>query len=227
MNAPNEYLCRLYGTEKQAEIPMGGRVALGVLGLALAASAIGKLERRQMTDQMENRAFNGQELQRLSPMNEGFRGRARPMISPYGQPSMGMLPAEGVPIGYDDGMVRLASVLHETGRRMAKQAMNPPPTATSALAGIAGSLGGIADKVKALPGMLKGKSGLGWKGQLGLGAAGIGAAVLGTKAVNKGLGALGHEDTHPVNYGTAQYGGPRLANGVNQYGVPQVGTPFQ
>jgi len=229
MSGPNELLCRLYGTEKNAEIPIGGRVALGVLGLALAASAIGKMEQRHEVQHDDNRAFNGQELQRISPMNDGFRGRVRPMISPYGQPTMGMLSAEGVPVGYDDGMVRLASVARETGRLMAKQAMNVPPvpSMSGALSGIASSVGGLVDKAKALPGMLKGKTGLGWKGQLGLGAAGLGAAYLGTKAVNKGFGALGHEDSHPVNYGTAQYGGPRLANGVNQYGVPQVGTPFQ
>jgi hypothetical protein len=57
------------------------------------------------------------------------------------------------------------------------------------------------------------------------GAGVLGAGALGAKAINTGVGALGQEPKGPATFGGSRYG-TQLANGVNQYGQPQLGTPL-
>jgi hypothetical protein len=58
------------------------------------------------------------------------------------------------------------------------------------------------------------------------GALGAGALGLGAYAVAKPtLGYLSKEQ-QPANWGGTDFGAPQLPYGVNQYGQPQLGTPF-
>jgi hypothetical protein len=57
------------------------------------------------------------------------------------------------------------------------------------------------------------------------GAGVLGAGALGAKAINTGVQALGQEPKGPATFGGGRFG-TQLANGVNQYGQPQLGTPL-
>lgn len=64
------------------------------------------------------------------------------------------------------------------------------------------------------------------RGALAAGLVGAGALGLGAYALAKPtLGYLSKEQK-PANWGETDYGAPQLAYGVNQYGYPQLGTPF-
>ena len=58
---------------------------------------------------------------------------------------------------------------------------------------------------------------------IGLGM-GAGALYLGTKAL-RGASNLMSQEAHPARYGTQQFGGSRIAYGVNEYGQPDTRAP--
>ena len=113
-------------------------------------------------------------------------------------------------MGFDEGMVRLASIARASGRTLTK------------VAGIGGAYTGVAANAGKFLGAATKTVLPGLKGQLALGAGVLGAGYLGTKAVKGGLRALGNEG-HPKNYGAGNY---QVPFGVNEYGHPQVGTPL-
>jgi hypothetical protein len=128
--------------------------------------------------------------------------RIRPLIG------RGFIDPAMIPLGqYDDGMIRLASIAQASGRALAKVA------GMGSIASMAASAG------KLLPKTSKGIIPARWKGQLALGAAGVGAAYVGTKAVGAGLKALSHEG-NPKNYGAGNF---QIPQGINEYGQPQLG----
>lgn len=91
--------------------------------------------------------------------------------------------------------------------------------------GILGSLGGIGQKVQQglqQSGVTSLRGAAMTAGGLALGGMAIKGAVGGAK---KGLDVMSREAT-PQQYGTQQFGGSRVPFGVNDYGQPDLRTPF-
>lgn len=114
-------------------------------------------------------------------------------------------------------------------------APKPPPAlgqAASTLAGgaaagggLMGALGGIGQKVHQglqQSGITSLKGAATTAGGLALGGMAIKGAVGG---VQKGLDVMARE-AGPQQYGTQQYGGSRVPYGINEYGQPDLRTPF-
>lgn len=202
--SPNPLLAAHYGTEDvflektAGELPLIGR-----LSAALFAAGVGHHLAKSQAEQRDEAELMTQaaeelERQRLGPATSTLKHTRSPTF--IGQ---GFLDPALIPVGMDEGMVRLA---HATGRTLAKSA----GIGTALAAGTGKALGGAA------------KSLGGWKGSLALGAGVIGAGVLGTKAFQGGMNAMKGE-TGSKNYGAGNY---QMPFGVNEYGHPQVGTPL-
>jgi hypothetical protein len=199
---PRPDLLHTYGTtdvleEKTAgELPLVARVSAALLNAGLGHAAVKSQGEQRDDAALMNLAAEDLEQRRLSPATQSLRHTHAPALIGRGfvDPAM-------VPVGFDEGMVRLAQA---SGRVLAKLG-GIGYTALAAKAG--GTLG------KLMPGL---------KGQLALGAGGVGAAYLGTKAVKSGLKAFGGESA-PKNYGAGNY---QVPFGVNEYGHPQLGTPL-
>jgi hypothetical protein len=225
---PNALLMRVYETEdvyldKQA----GLAPRPSFFGPIPAAVTNWYLARQYQEHQKEKR-------QKAVLMNELIRERNREEMRDVDQ----NLEYSQVPYS---SMVRLASIASEIGEDLAKEAgigdlasfsKNILSAGKSALQTGAKALQGGASKAlgaltPAAPSAAQGflnraglsPSSLKWKIPLAAGAAGAGYL-----AMKGGQGAMNYmsQEAHPQSYGT----GPRLNYGVNQYGQPQVGSPF-
>jgi hypothetical protein len=208
---PNAELTRCYGTEHvleektAGEIPLVARLSAALLS-ASAGHAVVKSQAEQRDEaDLLNLAAEELEKSRLRPATSALRHTRSPGIIGRGQ---GFIDPSLVPLGMDEGMVRLASMADRSGRALTK------------IAGIgtvmAAGAGKLLEKgVQAVPGLG------GIKGSLALGAGVLGAGYLGTKAVRGGLKALGGEGRGAANYGAGNY---QVPMGVNEYGHPQLGT---
>ena len=197
---PRSDLLHAYGTEDvlrektAGELPLVARLSAALLSAGLGHAVVkSQGEQRDEAERM-NLAAEELEERRISPATSALRhSRAPALIGP------GFIDPAMVPVGLDEGMVRLAEA---TGRALAKVA------GIGSLAVQAGTALG-----KMMPGL---------KGQAALGAGTLGAAYLGTKAVKGGLNTLGRE-SGPRNFGA---GNNQVPFGVNEYGQPQSGTPL-
>lgn len=208
---PNPDLIQCYGTgdvflEKTAgELPLIARLSAALLNASMGRAAVKSQAEQKSEAELLNLAAEELEKERLRPTTSALDHKRAPAFI-----GKGMIDPAMVPVGFDEGMVRLASIAQASGRVLAK------------LAGIGGGYMNMAMGAgKALQsGVQKVMPGL--KGSLALGAGVLGAGVLGTKAVKGGLGLLGREST-PKNYGAGNY---QVPFGTNEYGRPQLGTPL-
>ena len=230
MNTPDVQLMRRYGTEDvflrklAGEEALLARLAGGLMGAGYARHEQNDAAKQQAQAAAMNEMGRELELLRIDRAALLLRGTPVPR---FANPSM---PFRDVPGGridnsqwqhdYDDGTVRLASIAAGAGSDMAKQAgFNMAGFAKTISEGASKAVGAI----KGVPGMLKG--GLGWKGNLALGAAGVGTLALGHKAVSGARNVAGAELAGPTTYGGGRFG-TQIPMGVNEYGQPQLGTPL-
>lgn len=227
---PNRELMRLYGTEDVfLEKQAGMAPLLARMGWGAARFEMGKHDVAHAQEQKAQAEELNQIARELEPINQASEGlrhtRAPVFVAPdmprRGGRGMGL---EDVPVGMDEGMVRLASIAIEAGQTLAKQAgvgemlMNfgkslGPAAAASGAAGAAGAGGGLMARLG------KDLGGGKWKWKLPALAGGAAATFGAVKGLKAGLNWLGKEPT-PYSY---NQGGPQLAYGVNQYGYPQLG----
>jgi hypothetical protein len=205
---PNPDLVEVYGTRDVFMAKTGGELPLVArLSAALFNASQGRREVRSAGEQraeaeLMTRAAEELEKERLRPATAALEHKRAPALI-----GRGFIDPQAVPIGFDEGMVRLA---HASGRALAKKA------------GIGGAyMGAAIGAGKAMQGFTQ-KLLPGMKGNLALGGAVLGAGYLGAKALKGGLNLLSHESA-PKNYGAGNY---QVPFGVNEYGRPQLGTPL-
>jgi hypothetical protein len=139
-------------------------------------------------------------------------------------------------------MIRLAAVGVDVGAELAKTAgigltsmegvaslmrsANPKAGLTGALntAKAVGQQGVQAAKSLGQQGVQAAKNTMG-KASLVVGGGTLAAGALGAYGINKGVQALGQPAPEPATFGGGRFG-QQLSYGVNQYGVPALGTPL-
>lgn len=126
MKLPNLTLMQHYGTagvfrEKTAGAsPFASRVAAAVFTGAMISSSQHGMALQQMEAHQLNEQFRLIEQRQMAPALDNLRHTRAPMFVPAGS---------DVPVGWDEGMVRLASIAHDCGSEMAKHALQLPPPA--------------------------------------------------------------------------------------------------
>lgn len=235
MNPPNLLLLRHYGTagvffEKAAgAAPFAARVAAAVFSGHMVHSASNEMDRQKLEAHQMNEQFRLLEERAMNPALQNLMHTQAPRFVQAGS---------DVPVGWDEGMVRLASIARRAGRNMAKiGALGAPMPAPVAKPVVKPAVAPVAKAPVSAPakpgGMVSGALSAGnsamntmfgssWKGKaLALGAV-AGGGYLGLKGLNKGLGWASRE-APPQSWGSSE---TQLPMGVNQYGVPQSGTPL-
>lgn len=216
MSGPNADLLKQYGT-KVASSPFAAKVLFAMSAMAIARNFAKEQHDQRLQAEMMNDRFQQLQMAELASTRQGAQYTRPPMmIAPEGV--RGDENAfSGVPLGFDQGMVRMAAVAAKAGRELAmleKQALGLPGIgmAGGAMGRAAGALGEAAKAPlrKAVRG-----------GALAVGALGLGAYAA-SKPV---MGALARETKTPT-YGATAQGAPQLAYGVNEYGSPEMGSPF-
>ena len=236
-STPNAALMQHYGTEsvflekKAGAASLLERLAGGAMGVGLWHHNAQSLAKQQQQAEQMNEMLRELELARVDQAGQTLRFTPVPRFAP-----------SFVPPGWDQGMVRLASVAAQAGADMAKEAglggfsdfmksMVPAlegagQKLTSAFNTAAPQLGqassGLLSKGKE---MLGGRLGLGLKGNLALAGIAAGGLALGSKGIQKATQTMGEEAGGPAVYGAGRHG-YQLSYGVNQYGQPQLGTPL-
>lgn len=276
MNLPNLSLMRQYGNSDVFFKKTAGLMssfAEKVTGSVFSGHMIHDAHLQMDHQKMEAHQMNEQirlvEDRIMGPSEQNLRHTQAPLFVQAGS---------DVPVGWDEGMVRLASIARDVGTDLTKLAIGAsmlpapgkltmtPSTLTSKVAPAAapvgfsapqkpGVLGQIQQSISGKPGELAGHKGTElpakntapinqpapaqagaakpgfmestfgnhWKAK-GLALAGMaGAGYAGLKGLNKGLGWASREPQTPSWGGS---GGYQLPMGVNQYGVPQNGTPL-
>lgn len=236
MNTPVPELMKQYGTEdvflsKTADaVPLLARLGASILNYKLVANNDEKAREQRLEDELRYEAVREHELAKMRPATENLRHTHAPMFLPAGS---------DVPVGYDEGMVRLASIATGVGADMAKEAGlgDFANFAKTMVAKVPGALKGLVNTTTsptgaASTGLIGGAKraltgGLGLKTNLALGAAAVGGTMLASKAMGATGRAMSREQEGPPVYGGAVRGvGYQLPFGVNQYGQPQVGSPL-
>jgi len=231
MNHPNLLLLRHYGTagvfaEKTAgAVPFAARVAAAVFSGHMARDAGQEMDRQRLEAHQMNEQFRLLEQRAMNPALQNLHHTQAPRFVEANS---------DLPVGWDEGMVRLASIARAAGRDIAKLAagvmpapvvkppmpMAKPVTPAPAAAAPAKSLTSTA--LSAGNGAMNTMFGPHWKGKaLALGAV-AGGGYLGLKGLNKGLGVMSRE-AGPQSWGSPE---TQLPMGVNQYGNPQLGSPL-
>lgn len=294
MNTPDLELLHAFGNEDVYADKIAGRadllarVALGLLGYGVGRMALSRTAGNQAQAEAVDDAFERMQRIQLQQAEQGARHTRPPIVIPVNSPGMRRWDGDAVPVGMDEGMVRLAHVAYSVGADMAKEALSIPsglgdaakglfgaakgilgggapsvgkvmgaaaqapkmPTLAAAAQKITGGLQaapkpppGVGQAASTLAGGLMGSlGGVGAKIQKGLQQSGIktpgdalrtagglalgGAAIKGgVSALKGGLNVMGRE-APPAQFGSVQQGGSRVANGINEYGQPDLRTPF-
>jgi len=291
VDQPDAELLRIFGNEDVYTDKLAGRaelvarLALGLIGYGAGRTELSR--QKALTAQAEamNAAFERMQTAQLQQAEAGARHTRPPIVIPAPVPGLHRWDGDAVPIGLDEGMVRLAAVAYDVGSDMAKEALSiqplvdtaksifgkvaptvgkvtktiaqgpkmptltaagqkvtgtlqsapkPPPAIGQAAptlaggaagSGILGSLGNIGQKVQQgiqQSGITSLRGAAMTAGGLALGGMAIKGAVGG---VQKGLDVMAREPG-PMQYGTQQYGGSRVPFGINEYGQPDLRTPF-
>lgn len=123
MNRPNLTLMQHYGTagvfkEKTAgSTPFAARVAAAVFAGRMAAEAGAEMSLQNMEAHQLNQQFRLLEERNMAPAIANLQHTRAPMFVPAGS---------DIPVGWDEGMVRLASIARACGTEMAKAAFGLP-----------------------------------------------------------------------------------------------------
>lgn len=217
MSTPDATLLSAYGNEDVYQAKLAGapsvlgRIAMGLLMSRKMRQDSEEFRLQRQQAHLMNLQLRAMELERINGNVQNLRyTRAPVMVAPY-MPSAGVnqgpMMADSIgygsdiPVGLDAGMVRLASIAKEAGAALAKHA------------GISRAVGTVTRPLVAkLPTSV----------QVGAGAAALGAGYLGMKAIDK-LGPAMAVEPELANF---NQGGFQVPYGTNQYGHPQLGTPF-
>ena len=198
VSAPNQLLLDRYRTDgvfaKLAAIPFVSpeQMAMGLLNFLMVRKNRDLDEQQELENVLRREATRELEASRMQQANGSLQHTRVPMLLPAGS---------NVPAGWDEGMVRLASIAAGAGADLAKEG--------GIGFSIAKSVGQIA-KPFALPALAVG----------GLMAAGAGG---------RAVARQGMKENPPPAYGmgTPTRGvGYQIPFGTNGYGQPQVGTPL-
>ena len=283
MTAPDLELMRRFGTEDVYADKLAGRaelvarLALGLLGYGSGRAELARQRSLQAQAEAMNDAFEHMQALKLQQAEANARHTRVPLVIPAPVPGVRRWDGDSVPVGMDEGMVRLAAVAFDVGADMAKEALSiqplveaakgifgkaapaigkamgtapapKAPTLASAAQKITGTAAAapkpppaVGQATAALTGQ-GGPTGLVGRLQSGLKQSGItslrgaavtagglalgGMAVKGAvKGVRKGTDIMSHE-AGPAQYGTQQFGGSRVPYGINEYGQPDLRSPF-
>lgn len=238
MNTPVPALMKCYGTEDifQEKLANGAsgllaRLGMGILDYHLVEGGQEAMAKQRAEEALMHEATREHALAQMRLAAEPLRGEGQVShvyadlgrgynenTSPRFRREVDALLSEGgytLPASLSDaGMTRLASIAAAAGADLAKEA------------GVGVPSGNLVSRAS---GALKGKLGLGWKGQALLGAGAIGAGVLATKGGQKLQRYAAKEPEGPAVFGMGKPSGNigyQIPMGVNQYGQPEVGTPL-
>lgn len=130
MNGPHPALTRRYGNEhiflqKEAgSVSLAARVAMGLITAESVRRFYDTLERGRQQSEMRAR---GLQMEDVPMMRQMTRHHAVPIFVganlPVGGQPMGLSP--DIPLGMDEGMVRMASIMADVGAEMAKEGIAP------------------------------------------------------------------------------------------------------
>lgn len=275
VNAPDQELLHAFGNEDVYADKLAGRselvarLAMGLMGYGIGRSELARQRSHQAEAEAMNEAFEHMQAMQLQQAESGARHTRPRIVIPAPVPGMRRWDGDAVPVGMDEGMVRLASVAYDVGADMAKEAF---PSAQPLIEGakklfgkigpavaqgpkMTGASGVVQAAPKPPPGVGQAAStlsagaagggllgGLGTKLQNGLQQTGIksmrgaamtaGGLALGGLAIKKAVGGVRKgvdvmaQEAGPAQYGAQQHGGSRVPNGINEYGQPDLRTPF-
>lgn len=119
MSLPNRTLMRHYGTERvflekeAGAAPLLARLGMGVLNYEMARRSAERDEQQRAEDALRYEAQREYELAKMRPATENLRHTRAPLLVPANS---------SMPVGWDEGMVRLASIAADTGADFAKEA---------------------------------------------------------------------------------------------------------
>ena len=205
---------RRYGTEAVFLAKTAGeassllaQLSMGILNFKMEKDRQKSYDQTRLEDEARAEITQAHERQRMHTATDHLLHTQAPLlISAAGSKGgRGELSADQVPVGMDEGMVRLACIAIGAGEELAtKLALGVPLPTKGILSSAKNFLGG----------------GLGMKGNL-LAIGGTAAAGL---ALNKGLNAtssyMQQDSRGPANYGPR--GGYQLPMGVSPQGQPQL-----
>jgi hypothetical protein len=283
MTAPDLELMRRFGNEDVYADKLAGRselvarLALGLIGYGSGRAELARQRSLQQQAAELNEAFERMQSLKLQQAETNARHTRVPLIIPAPVPGMRRWDGDSVPVGMDDGMVRLAAVAFDVGTDMAKEALSIQPLVESAKS-IFGKIGPTVGKVMSSAAAPKaptlaaagqkitgiaqaapkpppavgqagavltgqaGLTGLGARLQSGLKQSGTtslrGAAItagglaLGGMAIKGALGGVRKgvdvmsREAGPAQWGGQQFGGSKVPYGINEYGQPDIRSPF-
>lgn len=113
MTPPDADLTRIYGNEKAGAMPLPLRLVNAILQQQLARRAIDRQREARSQDALRSDAVRALAAMELMQANDRLRHTRPPVLleaGPEGSP-LPMLSGGAVPLGLDEGMVRLASVV--------------------------------------------------------------------------------------------------------------------
>ena len=249
---PNQRLMRLYGTEHVLQEKLAGagslieRIGMMLLNEGLLYSNRASDEQAKATHDQEYEARREHELNKIQPAVQALRhtdvpeqmtrlasvgismgrdlAKTAALFSPTGRGSFGAMVTQP--------LKRLGGRVAQAGQAAGQAVGQSAATAASRVPGAVKTVGQAASK---LPGV--GAAGMMGGAALGagklmaqhpgavLGAGVLGAGAVASKAINTGVQALGQGEAGPGTFGGGRFG-YQLANGVNAYGQPQLGTPL-
>lgn len=191
--------------------PFAARVAAAVFSGAMIHGAGAEMDRQKMEAHQLNEQFRLVEQRMMAPVNQSLQHTQAPRFVPA---------SSDLPVGWDEGMVRLASIASGAGQLLAKAG----PTLASAGNAVASKLqSSLAPSAAKGPGMMEGLLGNHWKAKaLGYGAL-AGGGYMALKGENKALGWMNRPGPEQKTWGSPE---TQLPMGVNSYGQPQLGTPL-
>ena len=199
MKQCNQMLATCYGTEHvfsktAGEVPTAvERLIMGLLNFTLAKKNQDLDERARVEDVLRHEAARELEHAQMQQATSSLQHTHAPRLLPAGS---------DLPVGWDEGMVRLASIAASVGADLAKEA-------------------GIGDLALSTLG-----SGAKLLKPLALPAAAVGTGVAAIGA-GRAIARKGQEEPQTPVYGMGhpvRGVGYQLPFGVNQWGQPQVGT---
>lgn len=123
---PHEELCEIYGTSKEASA--GAAVLRGLVSMQLLERLHQhQLEQRRHAEEL-NQMFLALEARKREPVDRGFEHTRSPIFvrAPFGGSDMNgnaITSMDTLPMGWDEGMVRLASAAKALGKDITKTAL--------------------------------------------------------------------------------------------------------
>lgn len=185
------------------------RMALAMLIAERSRARTGEAQEHYDASQQRRGREDNRSRQEMQQSNQAARYARPPVLMAAALPEGGYGDGlVGVPLGLDQGMVRIASAIGAGFAEKIALAGTPVPAP------------------KSPPGFLSRSFGKGrLAGTLAGTAAVVGAGALANKAAKKTSQFMSEEGPTP-DWGNRRHGGPQLSYDVNEYGYAQKGTPF-